>query len=73
MTTVYFVPVIPLCIIVVVCGQYPMETYGYAFLFSLSGYLGVNFVLTLIKSLGALVAVTGRGCFKIDIVHYPLF
>ena len=40
--------------------QYPFETYGYGFLFSLSGYLGVNIVLTMVKSFGALVAVTGR-------------
>ena len=39
--------------------QHPVETYGYAFFFSLSGYLGVNFVLTLIKTVGALLAVTG--------------
>ena len=39
--------------------QYPVETYGYAVMFSLSGYLGVNIVLTLVKSFGALVAVTG--------------
>jgi hypothetical protein len=35
-----------------------METYGYAVLFSLTGYLGLNIVLTLVKSFGALVAVT---------------
>ena len=36
-----------------------METYGYGLVFSLTGYLGVNVVLTLVKSFGALVAVTG--------------
>ena len=40
--------------------QYPFRTYGYAFVFSLTGYLGVNFVLNLVKSFGALVAVTGK-------------
>ena len=39
--------------------QYPMETYGYGFVFSLTGYLGVNVVLSLVKSFGALIAVTG--------------
>lgn len=37
-----------------------MRTYGYAFLFSLSGFLGVSFVLALIKLFDALVAVTGQ-------------
>ena len=36
-----------------------METYGYGFVFSLTGYLGVNVVLSLVKSFGALIAVTG--------------
>ena len=40
--------------------QYPTETYGYALLFSLSGYLGLYIVLTLVKSFGALIAVTGK-------------
>ena len=39
--------------------QHPMETYGYGFVFSLTGYLGVNVVLSLVKSFGALIAVTG--------------
>lgn len=39
--------------------QYPTETYGYAVIFSISGYLGVNVVLTLVKTFGALIAVTG--------------
>ncbi|CAI4230721.1 unnamed protein product [Auanema sp. JU1783] len=38
--------------------QNPWKTYGYALLFGLLGYLGVNVVLTLIKVSGALVAVT---------------
>lgn len=39
--------------------QYPVQTYGYAFLFSLTGYFGISFVLALIKIFGALLAVTG--------------
>jgi adenosine 3'-phospho 5'-phosphosulfate transporter B3 len=38
--------------------QHPQETYGYAFLFSVSGYFGVQVVLTLVRTCGALVAVT---------------
>ena len=48
----------------IIIFQYPVETYGYAVMFSLSGYLGVNIVLTLVKSFGALVAVTGMYVFK---------
>ena len=40
--------------------QHPLQTYGYAFLFSMSGYLGVNVVLSLLKYSGALITVTGR-------------
>lgn len=40
------------------CSKNPLQTYGYAFLFSLTGYCGVSFVLALIKNFGALVAVT---------------
>uniref|UniRef100_A0A8C0YL64 Adenosine 3'-phospho 5'-phosphosulfate transporter 2 n=2 Tax=Cyprinus carpio TaxID=7962 RepID=A0A8C0YL64_CYPCA len=40
------------------CSQHPVTTYGYAFLFSLTGYFGISFVLALIKLFGALVAVT---------------
>ncbi|ELW71750.1 Adenosine 3'-phospho 5'-phosphosulfate transporter 2 [Tupaia chinensis] len=36
----------------------PIRTYGYAFLFSLTGYFGISFVLALIKIFGALLAVT---------------
>lgn len=39
--------------------QHPVQTYGYAFLFSLTGYFGISFVLALIKIFGALLAVTG--------------
>ncbi|XP_031157213.1 adenosine 3'-phospho 5'-phosphosulfate transporter 2 isoform X3 [Sander lucioperca] len=38
--------------------MHPVKTYGYAFLFSLTGYFGISFVLALIKLFGALVAVT---------------
>jgi len=37
-----------------------METYGYAVIFSLTGYIGLYIVLTLVRSFGALVAVTGK-------------
>lgn len=38
--------------------QYPIETYGYAFLFSITGYLGIQFVLTLVRTCGATLAAT---------------
>ena len=37
--------------------------YVYIFMFSLTGYLGVNVVLNLVKMYGALIAVTGMLCF----------
>lgn len=40
------------------CSKNPVGTYGYAFLFSLTGYFGISFVLALIKIFGALLAVT---------------
>ncbi|XP_012609135.1 adenosine 3'-phospho 5'-phosphosulfate transporter 2 isoform X2 [Microcebus murinus] len=40
------------------CSKNPFRTYGYAFLFSLTGYFGISFVLALIKIFGALLAVT---------------
>ncbi|XP_008829854.1 adenosine 3'-phospho 5'-phosphosulfate transporter 2 isoform X2 [Nannospalax galili] len=40
------------------CSKNPVRTYGYAFLFSLTGYFGISFVLALIKIFGALLAVT---------------
>ncbi|KAI2649177.1 Adenosine 3'-phospho 5'-phosphosulfate transporter 2 [Labeo rohita] len=46
------------------CSQHPVTTYGYAFLFSLTGYFGISFVLALIKLFGALVAVTGKPSHK---------
>lgn len=36
----------------------PTETYGYAFLFSLTGYLGIQIVLTLVRTCGAPLAAT---------------
>uniref|UniRef100_UPI00398EE638 adenosine 3'-phospho 5'-phosphosulfate transporter 2 isoform X2 n=1 Tax=Pristiophorus japonicus TaxID=55135 RepID=UPI00398EE638 len=47
-----------------------MQTYGYAFMFSLTGYFGISFVLALIKLFGALVAVTvttGRKAMSIGL------
>ncbi len=43
-------------------SQFPLqhpEIYLMAFVFSLTGYLGINFVLVLVRSFGALLAVTG--------------
>ena len=40
--------------------QNPMETYGYSLIFSLTGYLGITFVLTFIRIFGALMTVTGK-------------
>ena len=44
------------------CGiiQHPVETYGYAVIFSITGYLGINIVLTLVTTFGALPAVTSE-------------
>ncbi|KAH8298622.1 hypothetical protein KR018_002820 [Drosophila ironensis] len=39
-------------------GFHPRETFGYGFLFSLSGYLGIQFVLALVRSSGAPIAAT---------------
>ncbi|KAH9492093.1 hypothetical protein Btru_029466 [Bulinus truncatus] len=46
------------------CQQHPVETYGYAVIFSATGYLGLYVVLTLVKSFGALIAVTVTTCRK---------
>ncbi|XP_060078787.1 adenosine 3'-phospho 5'-phosphosulfate transporter 2-like [Ylistrum balloti] len=46
------------------CKNYPRETYGYAMIFSVFGYLGVNVVLSLVKTFGALIAVTVTTCRK---------
>lgn len=45
------------------CSQVP-SVYFYALLFSLSGYLGIQIVLTLVRTCGALVAVTVTTCRK---------
>ena len=47
-----------------------METYGYGFIFSLTGYLGVNVVLSLVKSFGALIAVTGMCLNSLHITEF---
>ncbi|CAH8583288.1 unnamed protein product [Schistosoma turkestanicum] len=39
-------------------NDHALQTYGYGFIFSLSGYFGVQFVLCLVHSHGALTAVT---------------
>ncbi|KAI6205311.1 hypothetical protein M3Y94_00777800 [Aphelenchoides besseyi] len=39
-------------------AKHPIETYGYAAIFSLLGYMGINIVLTLVRTYGALIAVT---------------
>lgn len=44
--------------------EHPRETYGYALLFSVTGYLGINIVLHLVKQFGALTAVTVTTCRK---------
>ncbi|XP_072323101.1 adenosine 3'-phospho 5'-phosphosulfate transporter 2 isoform X2 [Scyliorhinus torazame] len=53
--------------------MHPMQTYGYAFMFSLTGYFGISFVLALIKLFGALVAVTvttGRKAMTIGLSFF---
>ncbi|KAM7443022.1 hypothetical protein ABFA07_008115 [Porites harrisoni] len=40
------------------CSQNPVQAYGLAFIFSITGYLGITFVLTLVRAFGALLAVT---------------
>ncbi|XP_066921044.1 adenosine 3'-phospho 5'-phosphosulfate transporter 2-like [Clytia hemisphaerica] len=42
----------------------PLETYGYSLVFSLTGYLGISFVLTFIRLFGALMTVTVTTCRK---------
>ncbi|CAB3365111.1 Hypothetical predicted protein [Cloeon dipterum] len=39
-------------------AKHPVETYGYAFIFSATGYLGIQIVLTLVRTCGALAAAT---------------
>ncbi|CRK97914.1 CLUMA_CG011289, isoform A [Clunio marinus] len=40
------------------CREHPVETYGYGFLLSVTGYLGIQVVLTLVRTSGATTAVT---------------
>lgn len=44
--------------ITVIIQQHPKETYGYGFLLSLTGYLGIQIVLTLVRTTGAEIAAT---------------
>ncbi|XP_049860628.1 adenosine 3'-phospho 5'-phosphosulfate transporter 2 [Schistocerca gregaria] len=46
------------------CSEHPLETYGYALLFSVSGYLGIQIVLTLVRTSGAFAAATVTTCRK---------
>ncbi|KAF5273234.1 hypothetical protein FQA39_LY07565 [Lamprigera yunnana] len=46
------------------CSKHPVQTYGYAVIFSLTGYLGIQIVLTLVRTCGAFVAVTVTTCRK---------
>ncbi|XP_062506611.1 adenosine 3'-phospho 5'-phosphosulfate transporter 2-like [Corticium candelabrum] len=48
----------------VVYSKTPVVAYGLAAAFSLTGYIGILFVLSLVKSFGALVAVTVTTCRK---------
>lgn len=49
--------------------QTPVVAYGLAAAFSLTGYIGILFVLSLVKSFGALVAVTGKPTSCTDFVQ----
>ncbi|XP_044269597.1 adenosine 3'-phospho 5'-phosphosulfate transporter 2 [Tribolium madens] len=42
----------------------PKKLYGYALIFSLTGYLGIQIVLTLVRTCGAFAAVTVTTCRK---------
>ncbi|XP_034939182.1 adenosine 3'-phospho 5'-phosphosulfate transporter 2 [Chelonus insularis] len=46
------------------CSDHILETYGYALLFSVSGYLGIQIVLTLVQNSGAFIAATVTTCRK---------
>ena len=54
------------CFFVCASRQHPVETYGYTFIFSITGYMGINIVLQLVKHFGALLAVTGNRNSTID-------
>ncbi|CAH1105400.1 unnamed protein product [Psylliodes chrysocephalus] len=45
-------------------SQNPKKMYGYVFLFSFTGYLGIQVVLTLVRTSGAFAAVTVTTCRK---------
>ncbi|KAJ3663243.1 hypothetical protein Zmor_007547 [Zophobas morio] len=45
-------------------SQNPKKLYGYALTFSLTGYLGIQIVLTLVRTCGAFAAVTVTTCRK---------
>ncbi len=47
-----------------------LEMYGYGFLLSLTGYLGVNLVLTLVRVAGAFAAVTVMFTIQLDSFRY---
>ena len=38
--------------------QHPLHVYGYGFLLSVTGYLGLNILLTLLRVAGAFAVVT---------------
>ena len=50
---------------IIVFFQHPVKTYGYAVIFSITGYLGINIVLTLVTTFGALPAVTSKHAEKL--------
>ncbi|CAG7828442.1 unnamed protein product, partial [Allacma fusca] len=47
-----------------VSSKHVMETYGYGFIFSLTGYVGIQIVLQLVRTSGAFAAVTVTTCRK---------
>jgi len=53
----------------------PVENYGLAFIFSLTGYCGANVVLTLVRTFGAFVAVTVTSFRKVlsIVISFLLF
>lgn len=56
------------------CSQNPPFTYGFCLLFALTGYLGIQVVLILVRTSGALAAATVTTCRKaISIVISFLF
>jgi len=47
-----------------VCLENKVKTYGYGFVFSLTGYVGIQIVLQLVRTGGAFAAVTVTTCRK---------